>query len=224
MKTEEQNKPIRILFAEDHQGIIDSFTLYLQVSKDFKIIRTVRTVREVLEQLQMTDYDVIILDLHLPQNRLTENSQLTGYDILEYIKENNISIIPIILSGSEEPSYISKAKSKGAMGYLSKKVEGMEFREAIRTVAWGKKEYIEKNLLNKINLKDDSEPITLTQRERSILKYIADGLTSREIGSMLNLAIDTIRDYRDSLIKKFGAKNAANLIKIATEKGYLTQT
>jgi DNA-binding NarL/FixJ family response regulator len=56
------------------------------------------------------------------------------------------------------------------------------------------------------------------------LRYIADGLTSREIADKMNLTNHTIRDYRDTLMKKFEAKTAANLIMIATQHGYLTQT
>jgi DNA-binding NarL/FixJ family response regulator len=184
-------------------------------------LKTASTVREVLEQLQMTHFDVIILDLQLPQNRLNEASQLTGYEILDFITEKKINILPIILSGEEAPTYIINAKAKGAKGYLSKKVEAQEFREAIRTVAWDKKEYIEKNLLKKMTFPDDADAIVINDRERKLLRYIADGITSREIANKMNLSNNTIRDYRDTLLKKFGAKTAANLIMIATQHGYL---
>jgi DNA-binding NarL/FixJ family response regulator len=224
MKTNQPNSPIKILFADDHKTIINGFSGYLEGSDDFIILKTAGTVREVLEQLQMTHFDVIILDLNLPQNRLNEDPFLKGYEILDFIKEHKIDVLPIILSGEEAPTYIVNSISKGAKGYLSKKVEAQEFREAIRTVAWDKKEYIEKNLLNKMTHIDETNTVIINDRERKILKYIADGLTSREIANKMNLANDTIRDYRDTLMKKFEAKTAANLIMIATQHGYLTQT
>jgi DNA-binding NarL/FixJ family response regulator len=224
MKINQPNSPIKILFADDHKSIIDSFSKYLEESEDFNIMKTVGTVREVMAQLQTNHFDVIILDLHLPQNRLNETSQLAGYEILDFIIEKKIDISPIILSGNEEPTFIVSAKAKGAKGYLSKKVEAQEFREAIRAVAWEKKEYIERNLLNRINLENNVSPIVINDRERKMLRYIADGLTSREIADKMNLTNHTIRDYRDTLMKKFEAKTAANLIMIATQHGYLTQT
>jgi two-component system, NarL family, nitrate/nitrite response regulator NarL len=224
MKTHHSNNAIKILFAEDHQAVVESFVRYVQDSEDIKIVCIVGTVRDVFEQLQTQKFDVIILDLHLPQNRLTEKSQLAGYEILDFIKENNIDINSIILSSSEDSSYISKAKAKGAKGYLSKKVDSSEFREAIRIVGGSNKEYIEKNLLSKMNFTENTTLIVLTDKERSILNHISNGLNSREIGNKLSLANDTVRDYRHSLIKKFGAINSANLVKIALEKGYLIQT
>ncbi len=221
MKINQSNSPIKILFAEDHRAIIDSFSKYLEDSEDFSILKTASTVREVLEQLQMTHFDVIILDLQLPNNRLNEDPFLKGYEILDFIKENKIDILPIILSGEEAPTYIINSKAKGAKGYLSKKVEAQEFREAIRAVAWDKKEYIEKNLFKKMTFPDDAEAIVINDRERKLLRYIADGITSREIANKMNLSNNTIRDYRDTLLKKFGAKTAANLVMIATKHGYL---
>jgi DNA-binding NarL/FixJ family response regulator len=225
MKTNQPNSnPIKILFADDHRAILETYSKYLEDSEDFVILKTVGTVREVLEQLQTNHFDVIILDLHLPQNRLNEDSYLKGYEVLDFITEHQIAILPIILSGNEAPTYIVNSRAKGAKGYLSKKVDAQEFREAIRTVAWKKEEYIEKNLLKKMVSTDDSDNVVINERERKLLKYIADGLTSREIANKMCLANHTIRDYRDTLMKKFGAKTAANLVMIATKHGYLTQT
>ena len=212
MKTDNSNNTIKVLFAEDHPSVVESFTRYVQESEDIKIVCTVGTVRDVFEQLQLQKFNIIVLDLHLPPNRITDRPQLEGYEILDFIKENNIDINSIILSTNEDPSYISKAKAKGAKGYLSKRVDGSEFREAIRVVAVSKKEYIEKTLLSRMNFTENNELIILTDKERSILNHISNGLTSREIGNKLSLANDTVRDYRESLIKKFGAINSANLV------------
>ena len=217
----QNNRPIQILFAEDHNAIQEIFKGYLDDSDDFEIIKITSTVRDTLEQLQRSRYDLIILDLHLPQNRLSENSILSGYEILEHIKTLKLEVQSLILSGSEEQAYISKALSKGASGYLSKKVDAVEFREAIRTIVFEKKVYVEKNLNIQVNVLEVKNILTLNQREKRLLFYLGEGLTSREIADKMCLAHDTIRDYRDNLIKKFKAKNSVNLIKIATENGYL---
>ena len=223
MNMNKENTPIKILVADDHPSTVESIIRYVNNSEDFEIICKVETIRDVFYQLQSQKFDVIILDMFLPRNRPSEYSQLAGYEILDFIQANNISISPIIFSSHEEASYVAKARAKGAKGYLSKKVNETEFREAIRSVVWYEKIYIEKNLMSKVMVSENQDGIILTQRERSILNYISEGLTSREIGEILSLANDTVRDYRESLIKKFGAKNSVNLIKIAAENGYLTQ-
>lgn len=223
MNMNKENTPIKILVADDHPSTVESIIRYVNNSEDFEIICKVETIRDVFYQLQAQKFDVIILDMFLPRNRPSEYSQLAGYEILDFIQANNINISPIIFSSHEEASFVAKARAKGAKGYLSKKVNEAEFREAIRCVVWYEKIYIEKNLMSKVMMSENQDGIILTQRERSILNYIAEGLTSREIGEILSLANDTVRDYRESLIKKFGAKNSVNLIKIAAENGYLTQ-
>lgn len=223
MTMNKENTPIKILVADDHPSTVESIMRYVNNSEDFEIICKVETIRDVFYQLQSQKFDVIILDMFLPRNRPSEYSQLAGYEILDFIQANNINIAPIIFSSHEEASYVAKARAKGAKGYLSKKVNDTEFREAIRSVVWYEKIYIEKNLVSKVIVSENQDGIILTQRERSILNYISEGLTSREIGEILSLANDTVRDYRESLIKKFGAKNSVNLIKIAAENGYLTQ-
>lgn len=223
MNMNKENTPIKILVADDHPSTVESIIRYVNNSEDFEIICKVETIRDVFYQLQAQKFDVIILDMFLPRNRPSEYSQLAGYEILDFIQANNINISPIIFSSHEEASFVAKARAKGAKGYLSKKVNEAEFREAIRSVVWYEKIYIEKNLMSKVMMSENQDGIILTQRERSILNYISEGLTSREIGEILSLANDTVRDYRESLIKKFGAKNSVNLIKIAAENGYLTQ-
>ena len=225
MKDNTKDERLMLLVADDHPSAIESIIRYLKESPDFEIRCVVKTIREVFYQLQTHKFDVIILDLNLPENRVNESPHLNGYEVLDFIKDNKIDILPIVFSANEDAGFVAKAKAKGAKGYLSKKVDEIEFREAIRTVAIEGKEYIEKNLLTKMVFKDESncKNILLTQKERSILNYISEGLTSRQIGQKLNLANDTVRDYRDSLIKKFGAINSVNLVRIAAENGYLTQ-
>ncbi len=216
------NQGIRILIAEDHPVVAEGYADLLKDSEDFNVLGIANTMQEVYYQLKFQKIDILLLDLVLPNNSKTEYSQVAGYEILDFIKKNDINVRSIILSSHEEPSFIVKAQSKGAMGYLSKKADKMELREAIRTVEYDRREYIQKNLLATIIRQENPDGITLTQRERCILRHISEGLTSRQIADKLCLANDTIRDYRDSLIKKFGAKNSVNLIKIAAENGYLT--
>ncbi|MFD1817946.1 response regulator transcription factor [Pseudarcicella hirudinis] len=217
------NQAIKILIAEDHPVVAEGYANLLKDSADFHTVGIAGTAQEVYHYLKTQKIDVLLLDLVLPNIRLHEYSQLAGYDILDFIKTNNIDVRVIVLSSHEEPSFIVKAQSKGAMGYLSKKVDRFEIREAIRRVELEKKEYIQKHLLSQIIDNTNTDGITLTQRERSILIYISEGLTSKQIADKLSLANDTIRDYREGLIKKFGAKNSVNLVKIASENGYLIQ-
>ena len=212
---------IKILIAEDHEAVSTGYIDFLKDSADFDILGVVNTVQELYHKLSFLKIDVLLLDLFLPRIKISDYSQLVGYEILEFIKTKEIDVKVIVHSIHEEPAYIVKAKGLGALGYLNKKMDKKELREAIRRVGWEKREYIQQNLLSKMIASENSDGIILTQREKSILFHISEGLTSRQIADKLHLANDTIRDYRDGLIRKFKAKNSVNLIKIAAENGYL---
>lgn len=212
---------IKILIAEDHPVVAEGYADLLKDSSDFEVVGIANTTQEVYYQLKNHTVDVLLLDLVLPNQSKSDYSQVAGYEILDFINLNQINVRVIVLSSHEEPSFITKAQAKGAMGYLSKKAEKIELREAIRRVELERKEYIQKNLLSRIIRNENMNSINITERERSILFHISEGLTSRQIAEKLFLANDTIRDYRDGLIRKFNAKNSVNLIKIASENGYL---
>jgi DNA-binding NarL/FixJ family response regulator len=214
---------IKILIAEDHPVVAEGYANLLRDSDDFQILGIARTAQEVYHHLKFQKIDVLLLDLVLPNINPNEYSQLAGYEILDFIKTHNIDVRVIVLSSHEESSFILKAQSKGAMGYLSKKVDKLEIREAIRSVEVERKEYIHKNLLSQIKVNLNSDGINLNQREKSILFHLSEGLTSKEIADKVCLANETVKEYREGLIKKFSAKNTTNLIKIAIQSGYLNK-
>jgi DNA-binding NarL/FixJ family response regulator len=215
---------IRILIAEDHPVVAEGYANLLRDSDDFQVLGIVGTAQDVYHYLKFQKIDVLLLDLVLPNISPNEYSQLAGYDILDFIETNSIDVRVIVLSSHEESSFILKAKSKGAMGYLSKKVDKLELREAIRTVEVERKEYIHKNLLSQIKVNLNPNGISLNQRETTILFHISEGLTSKEIADKVCLAHETVKEYREGLIRKFDAKNTANLIKLAIKNGYLNKS
>jgi len=214
---------IRILIAEDQPVVAEAYANLLKGTEDFLVVGIAGTAQEVYYQLKFQKIDILLLDLILPNLNKNDYSQPSGYDILDFIREKNMDVRSIILSTHEEPSFIVKARKKGAMGYLSKRTEKWELSEAIKKVEYERKEYIQKHLLSRIPVVENPDGIVLTKRERSILNDISEGLTSKQIAEKQHLAHDTVRDYRDSLIKKFGARNSVNLVKIAGENGYLVQ-
>lgn len=215
---------IRILIAEDHPVVAEGYANLLRDSDDFQVLGIAGTAQDVYHYLKFQKIDILLLDLVLPNINPNEYSQLAGYDILDFIETNSIDVRVIVLSSHEESSFILKAKSKGAMGYLSKKVDKLELREAIRTVEVERKEYIHKNLLSQIKVNLNPNGISLNQRETTILFHISEGLTSREIADRVCLAHETVKEYREGLIRKFDAKNTANLIKLAIKNGYLNKS
>lgn len=216
-------RKLKIFIVEDHEAIIESWIRQLEACPEFEIVGFSTTAQGIYHNLKQHKIDILILDLILPVSNINQYSTLLGYDILDFIKNNNLDTRVIVISTHEEASFLSRARSKGAMGYLNKKVTKNELVTAIKTVGFDEKEYFDKELLSRLIINLNPDGINLTQRERVILQYISEGMTSKKIAEMLHLSHETIKEYRDGLIRKFDAKNTAHLIKIAVENGYLIE-
>ena len=142
------------------------------------------------------------------------------------IKENPKAKI-LILSQYNDPEYILSAIKAGSVGYVPKRALGSELVTAIRAVNHGEsflhpsaasaviKDYREK-------AQDGDAFDQLTPREREILKLIAEGLTSQEIGKKLFISLKTVTGHRNKLMGKLGLHNRAELVKYAVRKGLVT--
>jgi len=122
--------------------------------------------------------------------------------------------------------------SAGADGYMLKEDSDSELLAAIRKVLadevyispFFSEEMSEEVLISYLN-KDRRPPCeTLTTRERQVLKLVAEGETSKDIATKLSISTRTVEHHRANLMKKLNLKNAADLIRYAINKGYVTPT
>lgn len=211
---------ITILVVEDHPIVSSSICDLLRISEDFEVVGVAATASEVFFELkQHNKIDVILLDLMFPAFSKNQRAEPQGFIVLEFIKKEGLDTKVIMMTSYDDLSIVQRAINLGAVGFLTKKANQKQFREAIRQVVIDKKPYIEKHIDDKLNRKEDS--IELTEREKQVLVLIGQGYTSKEIGISLHLSSETIRDYRNSIMGKLDAKNSSNLIQKAFQKGFL---
>ncbi len=204
---------IKILIVDDHPIVRKGLKQLLEEAKDIFVADEAVCGREVLEKVKKNDYDVILLDISLPD--------ISGLEILKELKLEKPEINILILSMHSEEQYAVRTLRSGASGYLTKEKLPEELIMAIRRVAGGKK-YISPSIaeLLAFNLEDGTKKAAheiLSDREFRVMCMIAAGKTLKDIGEELSLSIKTISTYRSRILTKMNMKNNSEIIRYAIE-------
>ncbi len=203
--------PIKVLIADDHtlflQGLKHILSEFPEVSVEDEALSGI----EVINKVRNNKYDVVLLDILMPGR--------DGIDILKQLKCMKPELPVLILSMYPEELYAIRALKSGAMGYLTKKCIPYELKEAICTVAQGRR-YITSSVSEKLalDLYDNvNKPLheTLSDREYQVMCMIASGKTVSQIARELALNVKTISTYRAHILKKMDMKNSAEIMHYA---------
>ncbi|HNY54986.1 MAG TPA: response regulator transcription factor [Chitinophagales bacterium] len=204
-------KEVKLFIVDDHYMSIEGITSLMQHEPEIHIIGHAQNAQSCMAFLQRMQPDVIFLDINLPDK--------SGIDVCKDIKKSYPAIKIIALSTFNQNSYIQNMLENGANGYLLKNATKEEMLDAIATVL-KHKQYLAKEVAESIKENDDKKPV-LTRREKEILKLIAEGLTSNDIGKLLFISPTTVDTHRKHILEKFKVNNTAILIKTATQLGII---
>lgn len=208
-----------IIIADDHTMFLDGLRSILSEEKNITIILAATKGTQVLKYLQVNPVptiDLVITDINMPE--------MDGIELNKAIKEQFPKVKTLVVSMLEEPVKIQNLIDTDANGYLSKNAEKSELLKAIKTILKGENYFSSriKNILMEAMFASKSKPqISLTKREREVLKLIAKEFTTKEIASQLFLSTHTIESYRKNLISKLSVRNIAGLTRYAIEQGII---
>ena len=205
---------IRILIGDDHAIVRRGLKQIVEESHDM-IVDEARNGQEVLEKTEKNRYDILVLDISLPDR--------SGLDILKHLKNTKPDLPILILSIHPEEQYAVRVLRAGASGYLSKDSAPDELAAAIRKVSQGRK-YVSVSLAEKlaINLDKSTEISlheTLSDREFQVMCMIASGKTVKQIAEKLCLSVKTISTYRSRILQKMHMQNNAEITHYAIKNG-----
>lgn len=207
--------PISVFIADDHALVRDGIVAILKAAPDIQIAGTAANGRLALEQIVALGPDVAILDLSMPE--------LDGISATRQILAARPKTAVVILSMHSSAQHVFQALEAGARSYLLKESAGREIAETVRAVHLGRRHLggrIAEIVAEGISTRRSVSPIErLSNREREILKLVADGLSSAEIGRRLNLSPKTVDTYRSRLMQKLQITDLAGLIKFAIVHG-----
>ncbi|HUO78415.1 MAG TPA: response regulator transcription factor [Thermodesulfovibrionales bacterium] len=212
---------IRVLIADDHTLVREGIAAFLKLSDDIEVVAEASDGLEAIEKVKKFTPDVVLMDIAMPK--------LGGLEATVEIKKMNPDTKILVLTQYDDKEYISRFLKAGVSGYLLKKAVGSELVSAIRAV--NKNEfYLFSSIASKVvegYLGKDKEAAMedpyekLTDREKQVLKLVAEGYTHKEIGDMLSISTKTVIAHQTNMTEKLGISTRAGLIKFAIQRGII---
>ena len=201
--------PIRVLLAEDQAMIREALAALLSFEDDIEVVAQDGRGDEVLKAANDTSPDVALLDIEMPG--------LDGLTAAAELKKRHPNTSIVILTTFGRPGYLRRAMESGVSGFIVKDSPADKLAQTIRQVKAGKK-VIDPDLAAAA-LSEGASP--LSPRERDVLAASQDGATIAEIAAALFLSEGTVRNYLSACIQKTGARNRAEALRVAEERGWL---
>ncbi|WP_091085885.1 response regulator [Micromonospora nigra] len=204
---------IRVFLLDDHEVVRRGLADLLTNSGDIEVVGESGSAQEAARRIPALRPDVAILDARLPDGN--------GIDVCRDIRAVDSSIKGLILTSYEDDEALFAAIMAGASGYVLKQIRGTDLVDAVRRVAAGQSlldPAITTRVLDRIRsgVEQPRELESLTEQERRILEYVAEGLTNREIAGKMFLAEKTVKNYVSSVLAKLGLERRTQAAVLAT--------
>jgi len=212
----DKRKTINIIIADDHTIFLEGITALIS-SKYINVVANCKNGQEVLDFLKEQEVDLVISDINMPV--------MDGITLVKKITKLYPKTKTMMLSMYEERHIINKAIKAGANGYMSKNAGKKDILNAIENCMKGEKvtfkrqsTFTQKSIQN---TNKSIKEISLTNRERQILKLITQEATNTDISLSLNISKRTVEAHKKNIFLKLGVKNTIGLIKIALKSKLL---
>ena len=207
----------RLVIIEDQTAIREMLVELLSLEKNYHLVGQFGEGQEALKMCLELKPDLAILDAKLPG--------MNGPELLRRLKKKLPGLKVLVFSGHENPVVVREMLEAGARGFVEKSAGFVEFKKGLATVAQGGTYFgpgIVDVLRNVVaNPESSRSPDFLTEREREILKLVAEGHSTKEIASKLGISAKTVDNHRTNLMRKLNIHDVASLTRHAFESGLL---
>lgn len=211
---------IKLIIADDHRVVREGFRALLETRADLVVVAEAEGGREAIRLVRDLEVDIVIMDVAM--------SDMNGIEATRQIKKEIPEIKVIALSMYPSRGYVSEMLMAGASGYLLKNCAFNELVNAIHAVYDGQI-FIPPQIAGVVvgdyvsQLKSTSQKTSpfssLSSREREVLQLVAEGNSSKEIASRLNVSMKTAGFHRQKIMKKLSIHSIAELTKFAVREG-----
>lgn len=213
--------PIRVLISDDHTILRSGLKMLLNAEADIEVIGEATTGEEAVRLSEQLHPDLVLMDISMPG--------MGGIDATAEIKKQHPEIKVLMLTMHENEAYLFRTIKAGGSGYVLKKAADTELIDAIHQVIQGGAflrpsvtKALVKDYLERVETGETRDSYgTLTEREREILKLIAEGHTNPEIARLLVISVRTVETHRAHIMDKLGIHQRSELVKYALRKGLL---
>jgi DNA-binding NarL/FixJ family response regulator len=212
---------IRVLIADDHTLLREGIRSLLKLYDDIEVVGEAADGAEAVEKATRLSPDIVLMDVAMPG--------LGGLEATLEIHRRSPNTRVLVLTQYDDPEYVRRFLKAGVSGYVLKKAAGTELVSAIRAVQTGSS-YLSPQIAGTViegYLKGQELTETedvyerLTDREKQVLKLVAEGYSNSEIASMLSLSVKTVMGHRENVMEKLGIHSRTELIKYAIKHGLI---
>ena len=213
---------IRVLIADDHALVRDGVRALLATADDLEVVAEAGDGREAVERARETSPDVVLLDIAMPG--------LGGLAAVPLIQRETPRARILILTQYEHADYVRRFLRLGVAGYVLKKAAGAELISAIRAAHRGGL-VLDPAIAREALTDPDAgtEPVddpndTLTERERQVFKLVAEGRSTKETASLLDISVKTAMTHREHVMQKLNLHNRTDLTLFAIRRGIIQES
>ena len=212
----EKAPPIRVLLADNHPVVREGLRACFAESELLEVVGEAVDGEDAVEQTRKLKPDVVLMDIHMPG--------MNGFDATRAIVTSGSPTRVLVLTVAYSQDYISEMMRCGAKGYMLKDADPDDLIEAVVKVHNGSLYFIVNDNNSPALPAPPSSPAPhhlLSDREIQVLKRLAEGGTSKDIALETDLAVRTVKTYRERIMRKTGLHTVADIVKYAIAHGLL---
>ena len=213
-------RPCRVAIVDDHRAILGMMRGVVESLDGFRVVGQAMDAAQARDVCRREQPDVIVLDLVLPK--------VSGLSLFEELRAACPRARFLIFSGHLRGALVRDALLGGAHGLVEKSASLEEFQDALRAVGSGQAYFssASSDVIRRIVNREPGQPVRparLSDREKAVLRAVAEGMSSKEISERLGISRHTVVNHRARLAKKTGLRGAAQLARYAVQAGLVAE-
>lgn len=209
----------RVLLVDDHAIVREGLRAVLGQSETLQVVGEAGDGGDALECIRRLRPDVVLMDLKMPG--------LPAADAIRTIRAQYPGTQVLVLTSYAEDTQVEEVLRAGALGFVLKNIAAADLVRAISTVARGEawlQAEAQHSLVNRMRRPADVDPLALlTDRERSVLRLVAKGMSNRDIGRALHLTEGTVKGYVSNVLAKLKLEDRTQAALLAVRLGVDTE-
>jgi len=211
---------VKVLVVDDHAVVREGIKMVLGSDPELEVVGEASSGEEAIEKVRELEPSVVVMDIGMPG--------LSGFEATRRIKQSHPDVKVLALTVHDSEAYVFQMLQAGATGYVVKRAPAADVISAVKEAYRGEAvlhpsvaKLLIRDYLSRVEKGEEASYDLLSDREREILKLIAEGETNKEIAEMLFLSIKTVQAHRANLMRKLGMHDRTELVKYAIRKGII---
>lgn len=213
---------LRVVLADDHAVVREGLKALVNAQVDMRVVGEAADGEAACRAAKELSPDVVVMDLSMPL--------VNGTEATARVRRDCPDVKVLALTVHEERLYLVQLLRAGASGYVLKRAASAELVRAVRTVAAGGT-YLDPSIAGTLvqgylggnDAAEPAPPDNLSERERQVLLRIAKGFSNKEIAATLGVSVKTVETYKARMIEKLGLKSRVDIVRYASQRGWLDE-